>query len=525
MKKERTDKMIAESAKTIFSYCRARTSSKEEAEDLSQDIVLELLGAKGSFTSDKAFYGFMWAVAGNVYKNWCKKRARYVVTELDEHILDNVAPITEAIEKEEDIRLLHRELSLLSEQHRKATILYYFDGLRVSQITKSLNISESMVKFLLFKSRKILKEGMNMERNNLSFNPSGMTLGLYGGNWPGYVDPTSFERNLIAQNILLACYNERCTIEELSLQMGVAVPYLESDLTELCACGLLTQKGGKYETAIAIFTKAFAIEAESKTMSLQQEMADIIGQVLDKRLDDVKAIGFHQGGKDDSLLKWRITHLIIDQAVLRRTDELAKPALSNHAGHNLLIWGAENYDSRYGRYGCLFVVNNNDCGDEIRFLEFFANSFRERIFDFGHFMNQQNRINIFLEIAKGKVAGWDENDMLEISELIKHGFLEKNGDKLDLCVPVYTAAQYEQIVSLVGAEINKLEEITRRILEISTDILLQHTPNSLKKQAQNIGWLKRFDLAMSGSVEIMRSNDMLRRVGENERPAVCVVLK
>ena len=34
---------IAEMSKTIYSYCRAKTPSQEEAEDLSQDILLELM--------------------------------------------------------------------------------------------------------------------------------------------------------------------------------------------------------------------------------------------------------------------------------------------------------------------------------------------------------------------------------------------------------------------------------------------------------------------------------------------------
>ena len=67
MEKEIADRLITEAAKSIFTYCRARTDSREEAEDLSQDILLELLRAKGNLRDDKAFYGFMWAVAGNVY--------------------------------------------------------------------------------------------------------------------------------------------------------------------------------------------------------------------------------------------------------------------------------------------------------------------------------------------------------------------------------------------------------------------------------------------------------------------------
>jgi hypothetical protein len=87
-----------------------------------------------------------------------------------------------------------------------------------------------MVKFLLFKSRKIIQEGMNMERirGNLSFDPGRMDLRYWGsGDNPFW---KLCDESLIAQNILLACYNDRCTAEEISLQTGVAVPYLESDL-------------------------------------------------------------------------------------------------------------------------------------------------------------------------------------------------------------------------------------------------------------------------------------------------------
>jgi DNA-directed RNA polymerase specialized sigma24 family protein len=70
------DERIAAAAKSIYNYSRARTGNREAAEDLSQDILVALLQSQGSLRDGRAFYGFMWAVAGNVYKNWCKKRAR-----------------------------------------------------------------------------------------------------------------------------------------------------------------------------------------------------------------------------------------------------------------------------------------------------------------------------------------------------------------------------------------------------------------------------------------------------------------
>ena len=77
---------IADASRTIFSYCMAKTPNRLEAEDLCQDILLELIRSSGSIRDSGAFYGFMWAVAGNVYKHWCRKKARPRTCELTEDI-------------------------------------------------------------------------------------------------------------------------------------------------------------------------------------------------------------------------------------------------------------------------------------------------------------------------------------------------------------------------------------------------------------------------------------------------------
>ena len=124
MKKEESDKLIAEAAKIIFSYCRTRTSSKEEAEDLSQDILLELLKTQENLRDDRAFYGFMWAVARNVYKNWCKKHGRYIEVEFNENVSDKdnlfVARYMKFLPSEEE---LQKELKLAREVIERQLLL------------------------------------------------------------------------------------------------------------------------------------------------------------------------------------------------------------------------------------------------------------------------------------------------------------------------------------------------------------------------------------------------------------------
>ena len=74
--KKELDKKIEEAAKSLLSYCITRTSDHFEAEDLAQDIILEVYRSAEKLKNVEAFYGFMWAVAGNVYKNWCKTKAK-----------------------------------------------------------------------------------------------------------------------------------------------------------------------------------------------------------------------------------------------------------------------------------------------------------------------------------------------------------------------------------------------------------------------------------------------------------------
>lgn len=106
-----------------MSYCVTRTSNRHDAEDLAQDIMTELVKSVSNVRDDKAFYGFMWSVAGKVYAMWCKKRAKNNITELPDDIVDDTDYFD--IGKNDDLYLLRRELTLMAEKYRQAVILYY----------------------------------------------------------------------------------------------------------------------------------------------------------------------------------------------------------------------------------------------------------------------------------------------------------------------------------------------------------------------------------------------------------------
>ncbi len=137
------------------------------------------------------------------------------------------------------IPLLRRELSLLSKQYREATVAYYIYHKSCSEISTDLGISMEMVKYYLFKTRKILKEGIGMTREfgEKSYNP-----GIFRMDYWGSGDNTCywqlFERKLPG-NILLSAYDTPVTMQELSVELGVATVYLEDEIKEkLCVFGV-----------------------------------------------------------------------------------------------------------------------------------------------------------------------------------------------------------------------------------------------------------------------------------------------
>lgn len=61
---------IEENMKTIFAYVLSRCSCKEDAEDLAGEIILAILNSSDKIRNEDAFFGYVWAIAANTYKNF-----------------------------------------------------------------------------------------------------------------------------------------------------------------------------------------------------------------------------------------------------------------------------------------------------------------------------------------------------------------------------------------------------------------------------------------------------------------------
>ncbi|MBR4852086.1 MAG: RNA polymerase sigma factor, partial [Clostridia bacterium] len=233
----------------IFGFALKRCKNAQDAEDLSQDIVLKsfkaLIVKENIENTDK----YIWTIAHNALSNYYRDTAKSVigisVEEFSEIIADpDYKEFTD--ENEESLMRLQSEIAYLSKLQRKIVIAYYFENKKQADIAKALNIPLGTVKWHLFEAKKELKKGMDIMRKSseLKFNPIKFTS--YGINGSvGKRFPDEFFRSALTQNICYCVRNTAKTVNEIADDLGVSPVYVETEVEFLEEYGFLQAQNNK----------------------------------------------------------------------------------------------------------------------------------------------------------------------------------------------------------------------------------------------------------------------------------------
>lgn len=106
-------------------------------------------------------------------------------------------------------------------------------------------------------------------------------------------------------SVLSSAYYTPMTVRELSVELGVAAVYMEDEVALLEKYGLLAAlPGGKYQTALVIFTEGYTREFYRSAAGF---CTDAVGRILEdvkRALPRLRAVGFIGSGLPDDRLLW-----------------------------------------------------------------------------------------------------------------------------------------------------------------------------------------------------------------------------
>ena len=333
-----TERFCSEYLEKIFYFSLKKTGNEYCADELASNISFEILKSLERGVKVENFTPWVWAVARNCYAKWAAQYyCRDSEYKLNSDEMLEYLPSDENMEEEyvlsEDVELLRQSLAFIRSDYRKILVKHYFENKSVSIIAHELSLPIGTVKSKLRNSRKQLKEGMYMARKfgKRSFAPEEISFVNSCSSFGDRGQPWSILEHLMYKNIFLELYENPETAEEMSLEMGIALPYMESELEFLVRETFLTKEGNKYRTAFPIVDK----EKQKEDFELAEKYTDMAAPLIIRLADRFNEIcekhgmSYYGGGQFYEHAKWTLIPLMVD----RLWDEVEKRAASDGEIH------------------------------------------------------------------------------------------------------------------------------------------------------------------------------------------------
>ncbi len=369
---ELRDQLIHEFAENymekLFYFCLKKTGSHTESEDLTQDISMNILKSLNNGTIPTNFSAWVWQIARNRYSVWAKEKHSRNESQSasdigDYEIEDESKNILDEMIHTEQMALLRRELAFIKSDYRNIVVAYYIENKSVRDIASSLSISISAVQQRLHRARIILKEGMNMAREfgKRSYNPENVTFAASGSQPSGL--PWKVVQRKIPNNILLQASNNPSTIEELSIELGIALPYMEEEVNILHHATLLEKQGDKYVTNFFILDKDCRIEVYHALRKTARERSRLIREFMDDRMTEIRALGIAGDHIDDNTIRWWLVPYLIDYLIensVKAQNIYEPPKRANGESWGFVGYEITNLPEE-------IAMGHNGCGDKNEF--------------------------------------------------------------------------------------------------------------------------------------------------------------
>lgn len=160
------DRLMVKYEKLVYSIAYGFGKNKENALDISQNVFFKVYKKINSFSGNKSFKAWLVKIAYNEGVNWVRSNQRFFKHSLfeNEEELPSyvISGADEALAKEHKSELI-RSLYTLNTRYRLAVVLRYFENQSIKDIAETLECSEGVVKNMLFRSLRKLKE--NLQKN------------------------------------------------------------------------------------------------------------------------------------------------------------------------------------------------------------------------------------------------------------------------------------------------------------------------------------------------------------------------
>jgi len=145
--------------RSILNYMYFRINDKCDAEDLAQDVFVNLLEYK-QMLRQETLKSFVFTIAHNILIDYLRKHVKRQGI-ISSYIYDTSSISTDQVEEQfvakDILSLEYKKLKTFSKQCRTVYYLTRFEEMTIQEISEEMNLSKRTVESHLLKGRKIMR--------------------------------------------------------------------------------------------------------------------------------------------------------------------------------------------------------------------------------------------------------------------------------------------------------------------------------------------------------------------------------
>ena len=165
---EAFDRLVRRVYTRIHRWALVRIGDADDAEDVTQAVLLRLHGNLGRWRGDSRFTTWLYRITANEASSWRRKalrRARWMVRDdaALERSVDRLMGPSEALDRKRTVELVTAFFRELPTRQREICDLVDFQGYEPTEVAKMLDMNPNTVRANLFKARRTIRERVDTD--------------------------------------------------------------------------------------------------------------------------------------------------------------------------------------------------------------------------------------------------------------------------------------------------------------------------------------------------------------------------
>ena len=145
--------------KRIFNFLARMTIDRDLAEDLTQNVFLRILKYRNSYREGAKFQAWIYQVARNAFSDHYQAHKNKFSDFVDvEKVSDHLYDPNETTDMDEQEKLLHRSMALLSEEQRELLVLTRYQHMKYEEVALIMDTTVANIKVKVHRAIARLRE-------------------------------------------------------------------------------------------------------------------------------------------------------------------------------------------------------------------------------------------------------------------------------------------------------------------------------------------------------------------------------